>query len=154
MEYFEKKALCTTTPHLECGIGMWMTHLSSKRKITNKTSLNTLIVLTSHKYQYLQWDSHHHLSAKYSVINTLTHRAKTVCNKPDLLQKEMDHPRKVLTHCKYPKWAIDRVERRLSKPTSEESNGASTQVTADAKPTTNNVKTKGHIIIPIHPGSI
>ena len=25
--------------------------------------------------QYLQWDSHH-LSAKYSVINTLTHRAK------------------------------------------------------------------------------
>ena len=37
--------------------------------------------------QYLQWDSHHHLSAKYSVINTLTHRAKTVCNKPELLQK-------------------------------------------------------------------
>ena len=26
--------------------------------------------------QYLQWDSHHHLSAKYSVINTLTHRTK------------------------------------------------------------------------------
>ena len=37
--------------------------------------------------QYLEWDSHHHLSAKYSVINTLTHREKTVCNKPELLPK-------------------------------------------------------------------
>ena len=35
--------------------------------------------------QYLQWDSHHHLSAKFSVINTLSHRAKTVCSRPELL---------------------------------------------------------------------
>ena len=38
----------------------------------------------SHTDQYLQLDSHHNLSAKYSVIGILTHRAKTVCNKPDL----------------------------------------------------------------------
>ena len=58
----------------------------------------------THMGQYPQWDSHHHLSTKYSVINTLTQRAKTVCNKPELLQKEMDHLRKAFTHCKYPNW--------------------------------------------------
>ena len=46
----------------------------------------------THTDQYLQWDSHHHLSAKYSVINTLTHRKKTVCNKPELFQKENGAP--------------------------------------------------------------
>ena len=90
--------------------------------------------------QYLQWDSHHHPSAKYSVINTLMHRAKTVCNKPELLQKEMDCLRKTLTDCKYPKWGIDRVERRLTKSTSEESNDANDQGTVGAKPTTMKLK--------------
>ena len=102
--------------------------------------------------QYLQWDSHHHLSAKYSVINTLSHRAKTVCNKPELLQKEMEHLRKALTYCKYPKWALDRVEKRLTKPSSEVSNGADHQGTTGTQPTTNEVKTKGHIVIPYTQG--
>ena len=43
----------------------------------------------THTDQYLQWDSHHNLSAKYSVIGILTHRAKTVCNRPELFQKEL-----------------------------------------------------------------
>ena len=32
----------------------------------------------THTDQYLQWDSHHKLSAKYSVIGTLTHREKSL----------------------------------------------------------------------------
>ena len=67
-------------------------------------------------YHSIKRDSHHHLSAKYSVINTLTHRAKTVCNKPELLQKEMELLRKALTHCQYPKWALERVKTRLTSP--------------------------------------
>ena len=54
----------------------------------------------THTDQYLQWDSHHNLSAKFSVINTLSHRAQTVCSNPELLIQEMEHLRKALTKCK------------------------------------------------------
>ena len=56
---------------------------------------------------YLPWDSHHSLSAKYSVINTLSHRAKTICSTPKLLKKELQHL-EVLMLCKYPKRAINK----------------------------------------------
>ena len=68
----------------------------------------------THRDQYLQWESHHHLSAKFSVINTLTHRAKPVCSNPKLLHKEMDHLRKALTQWKYPKWPLVRLLMRLT----------------------------------------
>ena len=50
----------------------------------------------THTDQYLQWNSHHHLSAKFRVINTLKHRAKTVCSNQHLLQEEEDHLNKAL----------------------------------------------------------
>ena len=50
--------------------------------------------------QYLQWDNHHHLSAKYSIISTLTYRTKSVGSNPELLQREVEHLRKALTNCK------------------------------------------------------
>ena len=46
--------------------------------------------------QCLQWDSHHNLSAKYSDIGTLTHRAKTACATPELLNEELEHLREAL----------------------------------------------------------
>ena len=79
----------------------------------------------THTDQYLQWDSHHHLSAKFSVIQTLSHRASTVCSDPELLQKEKEHLRKALTKCNYPKWALDKVEKRLNKPTRQVNDGGS-----------------------------
>ena len=101
----------------------------------------------THMDQYLQLDSHYHLSAKFSVINTLTHRAKTVCSNPEVHCKEMDHLRKALTQCKYPKWALDKVEKNLNKSSREIIDGANGQGTAGMQPTTNEVKTKGHIVI-------
>ena len=64
----------------------------------------------------------------------------------------MDHLREALNHCKYPKWAIDRVERRFSKSASEENKDSNTQGTADTNPNTNEVKIKGHIVIPYTQG--
>ena len=41
-----------------------------------------------HTDQYLQWDSHHHLADKYSVISTIIHRATTVCTQQNSLTKK------------------------------------------------------------------
>ena len=106
----------------------------------------------THMDQYIQWDSHHYLSAKFSLIHTLTHRAQTVCSNPELLHKEKSHLRKALTQSKYPKWALDKVEKRLNKCSIEVTDGANNQDTTDAQPTTNEVKTKGHIVIPYTQG--
>ena len=94
----------------------------------------------------------HHLSAKFSVINALTYRAKTVCGNPELCHEEMYHLRKAHIQCKYPKWALDKVEKRLNRPSKEVTDGANNQGMAGAQPTTNEVKTKGHIVIPYTQG--
>ena len=72
--------------------------------------------------QYLQCDSHRNLAAKYSVIGTLTHRAKTVCTGPELLNKEIQHLREALSKCKYPRWALDKDQSKFLNSKQEEGN--------------------------------
>ena len=43
----------------------------------------------THTDLYLQWDSHHNLACKCSVINTLTHRTKAVSSNSKLLKTEL-----------------------------------------------------------------
>ena len=112
----------------------------------------TVYRMPTHTDQYLQWDSHHNLSAKFSVINTLSHRAQTVCSNPELLKQEKEHLRKALTKCKYPKWALDKVEKRLNKSSSEAIDGVSNQGTNSTPDATREVKSKGHIVIPYTQG--
>ena len=66
--------------------------------------------------------------------------------------QEKTHLRNALTQCKYPKWALDKVERRLNKPSSETSEGANNQGTTCAQSATNEVKAKGHIVRPYTQG--
>ena len=63
----------------------------------------------THTDQYLQQDSNHNLASKYSVINTLTHRARTLCSTPELINNELEHLEEVLRGCKYPRWAIKKI---------------------------------------------
>ena len=69
----------------------------------------------THTDLYLQWNSHHHLSAKYSVINTLRHSAKTVCSNQHLLEKEEKDLNRALSNCRYPPWALNRARINISK---------------------------------------
>ena len=78
--------------------------------------------IPTHTDQYLQWNSHHSLSAKYSVIGTLTHRAKVVCIHPQLLQEELNHLRWALVKCNYPTWAINKVQNKVINNNQEDTN--------------------------------
>ena len=75
-----------------------------------------------------------------------------MCNKPDQLLNEKEHLRKALTHCKYPKQALDKVEKRLTKSLIKVSNWVDSQGNAGTQPATNDVKIKGHIVIPYTQG--
>ena len=83
---------------------------------------------STHTDQYLQWDSHHNLYAKYSVIGTLTHRAKTVCTSLELFQRDIQHLREALGRCKYPGWAIQKVQHKYINNNQEDNSNNNQEV--------------------------
>ena len=76
------------------------------------TLTTTVYRKPTHTDQYLQWDRHLNMACKYSVINTLTHRAKAVCSSSQLLKEELKHLEEVLTQCKYPKFGYPKDTKR------------------------------------------
>ena len=90
---------------------------------TEDGRLNTTVYRKpTHTDMYLKWDSHHPISSKYSVVGTLHHSTKTVCSSPDMLKREEEHLSRVLTKCKYPIWAINRVKMKMKKPAQKKKN--------------------------------
>ena len=72
----------------------------------------------THTNQYLQWDSHHAITNKYSIISSLLHRAKHICSNQHLLEEEQTHIQRALSLCKYPDWAINRTKLKIRTPKS------------------------------------
>ena len=70
----------------------------------------------THTNQYLQWDSHHSIANKYSVINSLIYRAKNICSNQDQLKEDLTYVERALTACKYPSWAIQRMKLKKNTP--------------------------------------
>ena len=96
----------------------------------------------THTGQYLQWDSHHAISAKCSVISTLFHRAKEVCSNRQHLEKEHDHIKQALTACKYPKWALNRAQKKtmMHRQSNHKNKGQ--------RGNTNSIKRRTYITVP------
>ena len=123
----------------------------------------------THTEQYLQWESHHSLSSKYSVIGTLTHRAKVVSTTPELLKDELKHLREALGKCKYPNWAISRVQNKVinsnredtrasdnNNSSTDEEDSGSTNINNPINTSTSARTTKksiGQIVIPYTKGT-
>ena len=91
----------------------------------------------THTDMYLHWDSYHHLFAKYSVINTLRHWAKTVWSTKQLLTEEEDHLYNALRRCKYPLRAWNRTNIKKKQKKNNQGN--------------NNTK-KSYIVVPYMKG--
>ena len=168
-----------------------MTHLSSRRKSTNRTSYNTLTLLTLPSS--LQWRMTRRMVPSPSRTPLLNQRLMSICLSlctgnpptqtniysgtitttsqqnlvlltpspigpkqfvaiPSLSTKKWITSGRHLPQCKYPKWALNKVQKRLNKPSMEVTDGANNQGTAGTQPTTNEVKTKGHIVIPYTQG--
>ena len=81
----------------------------------------------AHIDQHLQWDSHHPISSKYSVVGTLYHRAKTICTNNQKPQQEEEHLTKALGNCNYPRWALNRVKIRMNNPAQKKKNRTTQQ---------------------------
>ena len=98
----------------------------------------------AHTDLYMQWDSHHAISSKYSVIGTLHYRANTICSSPELLQQEEQHLKKVLTKCKYPVWALNRVKIRMKTPAHKNQQKNKSCMTGNQK--------QNYIVVPYYKG--
>ena len=69
-----------------------------------------------HTDQYLHWDSKHHITAKQSIYNTLSHRAKIVSSTQDKMDRELQHIRTALQHCQFPDWALNWWQHKFTNP--------------------------------------
>ena len=94
---------------------------------------------------YLQWDNHHTIPSKYSVAGTLYHRAKTICSNQEMLLKEEQHLFQALKKCKYPTWALNRVNRRYQSPSNKRRNNNKSQHN-------NNTKRNLYMVVPYYQG--
>ena len=64
--------------------------------------------------QYLHWDSHHGLFAKYSVFNTLAQRARVLCTIQQLFKEEWDYIKRALLRYSYLTLALNRPQTNIN----------------------------------------
>ena len=88
----------------------------------------------THLDQYLQWNNQYNIAAE-SLVNTITHRAKTVCSIPQLLQEE-EYLMEALKKCKYPNWALNGAKNK-SDMHKKPSNNNTNKNTNNTAPTEN-----------------
>ena len=98
----------------------------------------------THTDLYLQWDSHHTIPSKYSVVGTLYHRAKTICSNQEMLLKEQ-HLFQALKKCNYPTWALNRVKMRCQNPNNKRKNKNNSQQD-------NNINKNLYMVVPYYQG--
>ena len=79
----------TTEFHDQQGFLPFLDTLASKAP--DGTLITTVYRKPAHTDQYLHCDSHHSITNKYSIYNTLSNRTQCVCSNQQLLKQENQH---------------------------------------------------------------
>ena len=77
------------------------------------------------------------------------HRTKAVCSNQQHLHEEQEHLQKVLTRCKYPGWALNRMKNKLNAPV------ISNDINKKKKPTSSSINSnikRNYIVVPYTKG--
>ena len=70
----------------------------------NGTLITMVYRKPTHTDQYLNWNSHHSITNKYSIYNTLSYRAQYVCSNQQLLKLENNTSKQHSTDAIFPPW--------------------------------------------------
>ena len=116
----------------------------------DNTLSTTVYRKPTHTDQYLHWDSNHHITAKQSAFNTLTHRAKTVSSTQDSMDKELDHIKTALKCYQFPSWALNQCHHRFIQSQQHSNNPPNHP---NNNNTTDKSKTKATIVVPYIPNT-
>ena len=109
----------------------------------NGSLSSTIYRKPTHTDLYLQWDSNHTITSKYSVVGTLHHRAHVICSSPELLQQEENHLYQALTRCNYPKWALNKARLRVKARKTRKQNTHDNGKNKNQRP---------YMVVPYHKG--
>ena len=96
-----------------------------------------------HMDLYLQWDSNHTVASKYSVVDSLQHRANTISSNADLLKTAQKHLQVAVERCKYLAWAMNTANMKTRSATNKSRTRNSNASSNIQKP---------HMVIPYYQG--
>ena len=88
----------------------------------NNTLNATVYRKPTHTDQYLHCDNNHFRTAKYSVYNTLAHRAKVFSSNQQSLNKELEHIMMALHCCHFSTLALNKTQANSSADTTKTMN--------------------------------
>ena len=95
----------------------------------------------THTDQYLMFDSHHPVQHKLSVVRTLLSRKDEIVTTEEDKAAEDAHVKQALKNCKYPDWAIKKVEKQLLERKGQPAHPKKTKDKSEKK-------NKGMVVLP------
>ena len=98
----------------------------------------------THTDLHLWCDSYHTIATKYSMVNTLHHRARAVCFNQQLLKKDEYHLQKVLLENKYPICTLNMVKIKINVPSKQDQNKRGNNISAN----TTSGNQKPYMVVP------